>query len=59
MIIDPDGDPLRDECLDQTHEDIDARLIRGCDSAMCHPSVMFRRQAVLDIGKYALVYSAC
>ena len=53
QIIDPDGDPLREDFLHQTHENIDDAHIRGLGSGLCHPAVMMRRQAVLDVGKYA------
>ncbi len=53
QIIDPDGDPLREDFLRQTHENIDDAHIRGLGSGLCHPTVMMRRQAVLDVGKYA------
>ena len=53
QITDPDGEPLRNDFLHQTHEAIDDEHIRGMGSGMCHPVVMARRQALLDVGKYA------
>jgi glycosyltransferase involved in cell wall biosynthesis len=52
LVIDADGDPLCDDFLDQTHEQIDGKNIQGRGSAVCNPSAMMRRQAVLDVGKY-------
>ena len=52
QIIDPDGDPLRDDNWDQTHEEIERTNLRGRGSAICNPSVMMRREEVLRVGKY-------
>ncbi|MGH7213709.1 MAG: glycosyl transferase family 2, partial [Tepidisphaeraceae bacterium] len=40
--------------LDQraTHEEIDAELIRGRGQALVHPTVMMRRDALLQAGRY-------
>jgi glycosyltransferase involved in cell wall biosynthesis len=52
-IIDPEGDPLCDWCTMQQHEQIDSSYLRGDRvTAMSHPSVMMRRDAVLAVGKY-------
>jgi hypothetical protein len=39
-----------------THEEIDAENLRGAGSAMCHPSVAMRRDAVLAVGGYRAEY---
>jgi glycosyltransferase involved in cell wall biosynthesis len=52
-LIDPEGDPLCDWCTMQQHEAIDAAYLRGDrKTAVCHPAVMMRRDAVLAVGKY-------
>lgn len=52
-VIDPEGDPLCDWCTMQRHEAIDSAYLRGeRTTAMSHPSVMMRREAVLAVGKY-------
>jgi glycosyltransferase involved in cell wall biosynthesis len=52
-IIDPEGDPLCDWCTMQEHEVIDSSYLRGEPvTAVSHPSVMMRRDAVLAVGKY-------
>jgi glycosyltransferase involved in cell wall biosynthesis len=52
-IIDLEGDPLCDWCTMQRHEEIESSYLRGARvTAMSHPSVMMRREAVLAVGKY-------
>jgi len=50
QVIDDAGDPL---CLfdyPTTHEEIDAANVEGRGLSLCHPSIMFRRRAVLEAG---------
>jgi glycosyltransferase involved in cell wall biosynthesis len=52
-LVDPEGDPLCDWCTMQEHEAIDSSYLRGERiTAVSHPSVMMRRDAVLAVGKY-------
>ena len=52
-LIDEDGDPLCEWCTMEEHESIDSFYLQGeCGTAMSHPSIMMRRDAVLAIGKY-------
>ncbi len=52
-LIDPEGDPLCDWCTLQDHDAIDSVFINGVPTtAICHPSVMMRRDALLAVGKY-------
>lgn len=55
--IDPYGCPLFLFPLKQTHEEIDAELMRGRGGAMVQPSVMMRRDAILRVGRYRPQYS--
>ncbi len=53
MVIDPDGDPLCVWFQGRTHEELDAHnLLGNRGTALCHPSIMMRRQMVMEIGKY-------
>lgn len=56
LIIDPDGDPLREMGDALTHEEIDDALMSARGQMIYHPSVMFRRQVVLDLGGYRPKY---
>ena len=56
IIIDPDGDPLREMGDALTHEEIDNALMNAMGQLVYHPSVMFRRQVVLDLGGYRPEY---
>ena len=56
MIIDPDGDPLREMGDALTHEEIGDALMNAMGQIVYHPSVMFRRQVVLDLGGYRPEY---
>jgi glycosyltransferase involved in cell wall biosynthesis len=49
--IDEDGNRLGDYSTPLTHEDIEASHLKG-DSAIHHPSVMFRTRVVRDLGGY-------
>lgn len=53
LVIDPEGDPLCDWCTEQGHEAIEARYLRAERvTPISHPSVMMRREAVLNAGNY-------
>ena len=60
-IIDPDGLPFTNDWFEQiTHDEIDALNMTGyVGSSICHPSVMYRKQALIDIGCYRqkLIYA--
>jgi glycosyltransferase involved in cell wall biosynthesis len=54
-VIDDEGTTLDLWCNQQTHEAIDAVLINPLNTGLtvvCHPAVMYRRDAVLAVGKY-------
>lgn len=54
LVIDTDGDPLCVWFQGQTHEELDAQNLRvDRQASLCHPSVMMRRGAVLEVGKYS------
>jgi glycosyltransferase involved in cell wall biosynthesis len=58
LAIDPDGDPLAYWFPAQDHEEIDAVNLAGRQgSALCHPSVMMRRSAVINLGGYLVPYT--
>lgn len=50
-IIDAGGRPQQTMSLPTTDAEIRRALLRG--NPLCHPSVMFRRKAVLDVGGYS------
>jgi glycosyltransferase involved in cell wall biosynthesis len=51
-IIDPEGWPIRRPKPPLEHAAIDAALMRGRGEALVHPSVVFRRAAMLAAGGY-------
>jgi len=51
-FIDADGDLLVHFERPLEHDEIDRRLLRGDCLAIVHPSVMYRREAVISVGKY-------
>ena len=51
-IIDPEGCPIRRLQVPLDHAAIDAALMRGRGEALVHPSVMFRREAMLAASGY-------
>lgn len=56
LLIDPDGLPIREQCDEQTHEQIDAaHLNRGWP--VVHPAVMMKTAAVRQIGGYRDAYN--
>jgi glycosyltransferase involved in cell wall biosynthesis len=52
LCIDPYGSPLWETKQVLEHSDIDAELLTGNGSAISHPSVMIRRDALLALGCY-------
>jgi glycosyltransferase involved in cell wall biosynthesis len=52
IIIDPDGDPLTVMGSALTHEEIDHGFMTAQGQLVYHPSVVFRRQVVLELGGY-------
>lgn len=57
LFIDPQGMPICEHLNELTHDEIDAAHMSGrVGSRICHPSVMMRREAVLQVGLYDEVY---
>lgn len=56
MQIDPEGVPLGPRDMKWKHEEIEARLLRGDGLAMVHPTVVFRREALVTVGCYRKGY---
>lgn len=54
--IDPDGYPIEDLQVPTEHEAIDRAVLECRGRAMVFPSAMFRRQVMLDVGKYRKEY---
>jgi len=53
LVIDSDGDPICVWFKDSGHETLDAQnLLGNRGTSLCHPSVMMRRQPVLEVGRY-------
>jgi glycosyltransferase involved in cell wall biosynthesis len=59
QIIDPDGQPLTVMTDLLTHEQIDQALLSGNGAAMYHPSVVIRKQALEEVGRYRDEYYLC
>lgn len=56
MLVDPYGSPLWEIDIHTTHEEIDDALLQANGWAIFHPSVMMRRDPVLDVGGYRQEY---
>jgi glycosyltransferase involved in cell wall biosynthesis len=57
LAIDPEGMPIREFVGHFVHDEIDAALMSGeGQSRMCHPSVMMRRVAIVQVGCYREEY---
>jgi len=56
LLIDPYGGYLGGQERHLVHDAIDAALLTGDGSAMCHPAVMFRRSAYDQAGGYDETY---
>lgn len=52
MLVDPLGIPIGPHPMASSHEVIEAELLKGNGSAVCQPSVMLRRDALLRVGGY-------
>lgn len=52
MLVDPIGIPICPHLAATGHEAIEAELLRGNGSAVCQPSVMLRRDALVQVGGY-------
>lgn len=53
LVIDPEGDPIEEQCYVQTHEDIDrSHLEPSLSMGICHPSVMVRTETLRRVGGY-------
>jgi len=52
LLIDSDGDPLRDMSLSTTHEQIDAAHLSGRGGEVAHPAAMIRAEAMRRVGGY-------
>lgn len=52
LLIDPDGLPIKVFVDVLQHDEIDSGNMFGVGSHICHPTVMFRRDAVLLVGGY-------
>ena len=57
LLTDPEGRPLKTYCPRQLHSEIEAELAGGNGGAMIHPTVMFRRNALLRCGGYCEKYN--
>jgi glycosyltransferase involved in cell wall biosynthesis len=55
LRIDADGDLLCEEHLPESHEEIEARLLRAV-GAIGHPAAIIRRQALVEVGGYREPY---
>ena len=52
LLIDPDGRPIRPLAVRTEHEAIEAELLAGRGDAILHPSALFRRAALVELGGY-------
>jgi hypothetical protein len=52
LLIDPDGEPIREIHPPLAHREIEARLLEGRGNAIFHSSAVFRRAHVIDVGSY-------
>jgi glycosyltransferase involved in cell wall biosynthesis len=58
LLIDPEGLPLMEMIDAYTHSQIDSANLSLRASAICHPTVMMRRDAVLAVGGYRAAYDS-
>lgn len=56
LLIDEEGAPICEMCLEETHEAIDSAHMAGRGGSIAHPAMMARRSAVEAIGGYASEY---
>ncbi|MBX7258083.1 MAG: glycosyltransferase [Candidatus Hydrogenedentes bacterium] len=52
LLIDCDGDPIREMCLGYTHEEIDNAHMLGQGGALIHPAVMIRKWGFDRVGEF-------
>ncbi len=52
LMVDPDGDPIREWIFHADHDEIDRAHMEGHGGALTHPSSMMRREAVVALGGY-------
>ena len=57
LFTDPEGRPLKSYSPHQKHSRFEAELARGNGGAMIHPTVMFRRDALVRSGGYCEKYN--
>ncbi len=55
LHVDPDGDPIHVERWPETHDAIDAQLMRG-RGGLAHPAAMIRANALRHVGGYRIQY---
>jgi glycosyltransferase involved in cell wall biosynthesis len=56
LLIDPEGMAIREQCVEATHEEIDAGHLNN-GWPVVHPSVMMRTAAVREVGGYREPYN--
>ena len=52
MMIDADGDPIREWVLRESHEEIDEANLEGFGASIVHPTILMRRDEVMAAGVY-------
>ncbi len=52
LLIDPDGEPIRERHAPLSHREIEFQLLEGRGNAIFHSSAVFRRAHVIDVGNY-------
>ena len=52
LFTDPDGFPLSTECYATDHEGIEHALLTGSAGSFGHPSVLIRRDKIMEAGLY-------
>jgi glycosyltransferase involved in cell wall biosynthesis len=55
-VVDPERRAIRRHSAPREHAEIDAELLNGNGIAMLHPTLMFRREALLAAGNYRTDY---
>jgi len=57
LFIDPEGRPLKVYSPHPTHAAIEEELARGNGGALIHPTILFRRKALVQCGGYRIQYN--
>lgn len=52
LLIDRDGDPIREMCLGYSHEEIDGAHLQGKGGAIIHPAAMIRKWGFDRVGEF-------